>query len=204
MSELLDSLARRRATRAFDLRPVSPEIEALLWRAVSVAPSHGNSQPSRIVVARSAETRAKLAAALSEGNRGWANAAPLLAVLAILPHDAPQKNSDGTQRELGLLHGGIALGNLLAQATASGLVAHPMAGFDEQAVRTALSIPEDARVAAVLAIGYPGDPGTLPDDLAARETMPQERIPLGMLVAEDAWHPDQSTSARELRKRAQA
>jgi nitroreductase len=96
---------------------------------------------------------------------------------------------------------GIALGGLLAQATAIGLVAHPMASFDEPAVRRALGIPERVRVLAVVAVGYPGEPASLPADLAERATAPQQRIPLENLVAFDQWSEGQALSARELRKK---
>ena len=201
MAELLPELAHRRATRAFSPREVEPAVQDLLWQAVSVAPSHGNTQPTRIVVARGGKVREALVAALSEGNRNWAPAAPLLFAACANPaHDVTPPNSDGTIRDLYGLHVGIALGNLMAQATAIGLVAHPMAGFDEPAVRLALGIPADVRVLCVVAVGYPGDTASLPDDLAARERKPQERMPIDHLVSYDRWDERQSPSARELRR----
>lgn len=205
MAELLDALRLRRARRAYDPKPVEPDVEDTLWEAVSVAPSHGNSQPTRVVVARSDARRAALFAALSEGNRQWAGAVPLLAaILAVPAHDFPQTNSDGTVREMWGFNAGIAVGNLLAQATAMGLLAHPMAGFDEPAVRSALGIPDDVRVLVVVAIGYPGPADSLPEDLRKRETSAQERIPLSALVASDAWHESQAIGAREWRRQQQA
>jgi nitroreductase len=96
---------------------------------------------------------------------------------------------------------GIAAGNLMAQATGLGLIAHPMAGYDEPSVRNVFGAPDDVRVLAVFAIGYPGDPATLPDDLRERESSPQWRIPLSYLVGIDRWAPEQGISARELQDR---
>ncbi len=204
MAEILDALSQRRARRAFDPRPVEPDLEAALWQAVSIAPSHGNSQPTRVVVGRSARPRSALIAALSEGNRTWAPAAPLLAaILGVPAHDIPQANSDGTSREMWAFNAGIAVGNLLAQATALGLNAHPMSGFDEPAVRSALAIPPEVRVVVVVAIGYPGALDSLPLDLQAKELLPQERIPLAALVTDDAWQESQGIGAREWRRRKQ-
>jgi len=203
MADLLPALAGRRASRAFDPRAVEEAAQEVLWRAVSVAPSHGNAQPTRIVVARSAGARSALLAALSDGNRNWAPAAPLLFALCANPYnDFSLTNSDGSTRELYALHAGIALGNLMAQATEIGLIAHPMAGFDEPAVRTALAIPDDVRVLSVVAAGYPGRAESLPEDLAAREGRPQERLPLENLIAYDRWDDRQTPSARELSKHA--
>lgn len=203
MPDVLDALTNRRARRAFDQRPVPQDVQEALWRAVSVAPSHGNSQATRLLVAQSPDARERLAAGLSEGNRGWAPSAPLLVAVASLPgHETPLKNRDGSERELWQFHAGIATGNLLAQATALGLTAHPMGGFDETAVREAFGAPPELRVLAVVAIGYPGDPGQLPEDLQKREDAAQQRLPLQYLVAEDAWRPENGTSFREYRQRA--
>ena len=202
MDELLPALANRRARRAFTSEPVAAVSEGLLWRAVAVAPSHGNTQPARVLIARSAEIRSALLAALSEGNRGWASAAPLLFALAVIPtHDTPQANSDGTTRELWAFHGGIAAANLMAQATALGLIAHPMASFDEVAARAAFGVPPDARIVVIFAVGYPGEPESLAEDLRARETMSQDRLPPEHFVAEDTWTAALELSARDFRKR---
>jgi nitroreductase len=201
VADILPALAERRARRAFDPRPIEREIQQTLWRAVQVAPSHGNSQPTRILVATSPAVRAKLEDALYQGNRTWAPAAPLLVALAALPsHDPTIQNSDGTERELWAFHTGIAAAHLLAQATALGLVAHPMAGFDEHAVRAAFQAPPEVRVLAVIAIGYPGQVESLPEDLQRAETRPQDRLPLDHLVVEDRWTERHSVSARDLRR----
>lgn len=202
MAELLPALRDRRARRAFAARPVEEDVRAVLWEAVAVAPSHGNSQPTRVLVADSGAARDALVAALSGGNRSWAPAAPLLAAVVANPaHDNVQTNSDGSTRELWPFHTGIAVGNLLAQATALGLTAHPMAAFDEPAVRAAFDIPESVRVLTVVAIGYAGAPEQLPEDLRGRETSPQERLSIEQIVGVDAWNGELAVSARERRKR---
>jgi nitroreductase len=202
MPEIIPALSQRRARRAYDPRPLLPDEEQALWYAVSVAPSHGNTQPTRILVARSPEKREALVAALSDGNRHWAQAAPLLAALTAQPaHDTVQKNRDGSERELWPFHAGIAAGNLMTQATAMGIVAHPLAGFDEQSVRDVFGAPEELRVLAVFAIGRPGAIESLPEDLQRKEVAPQVRLPLERIVAEDRWHSGLEESARDLSRR---
>ena len=198
---VLEPIRLRRAYRAFDPSPLEPAIEAALWGSVSLAPSAGNSQPARLVVAKSAEARAATIAALSEGNRGWAGVAPLLvAVVANPSHDMVIPNRDGTTREMWLLHVGIAVGNLLVQSTAMNLTAHPMAGFDELAVREALGIPDDVRVVTVIAIGRPGVVENLSPDLQKRETVPQTRLPIDHLVGHDRWDTRQALSYKAYRE----
>ena len=196
MAELIDALAGRRARRAFDPRAVPAETQELLWRAVSVAPSHGNVQSARLLVAESEAVRATLLAALSEGNRNWAPAAPLLVALGSMP-DHEHADSYGEERALWSFHAGIAAGNLMAQATALGLIAHPMAGFDEAGVRDAFGAPEELRVLVVFAIGFPGPAESLPEDLQKREQREQRRQPLDQLVATDRWEERNGRTARD-------
>ncbi len=199
MPELLSALSQRRARRSFSDTPVPSDVQEVLWRAVQVAPSHGNLQPTRLLVADAPDVRDRMAEALSEGNRSWATAAPLFVAIAANPdHAPPAKNRDGSERELWQFAAGIATGNLLAQATELGLIAHPMAGFDEATVREIFGAPPSVRVLAVLAVGYPGDVSELPEDLRAKETAPQRRLPLDHLVALDRWRPENGISAREL------
>ncbi len=196
MAKLLEALGARRARRSFDPREVPPGEQESLWQAVSVAPSHGNVQSVRLLVACSGAMRAELAAALSEGNRGWASAAPLLVALGALPgHERVE--AYGEDRALWSFHAGIAAANLMTQATALGLVAHPMAGFDEPAVRAAFAAPGALRVLAVFAIGFPGAPESLPGDLQRRERRDQRRQPLKRLLAIDRWEPRNGQPARD-------
>ena len=140
-----------------------------------------------------------MVAALSEGNRVWGAEAPLFVAITTRP-DADALAKPGTVgRDAWSFDAGIATGNLLAQATALNLVAHPVAGFDEASVRAAFGAPDDLRVLAVVAIGIPGEVESLPDDLQARETAPQWRIPIDVLVASESWSERNGLSARELR-----
>ncbi len=200
MADVIPAIANRRARRAFADRPVPGELLDALWEAAALAPSHGNTQPARILVARDPAVRERLFAACSPGNRNWAGAAPVLAaVCSDGAQETPQTNSDGTTRELGAFCAGIMLGNLLAQATGSGLIMHPMAGFDEPAVRSAFEAPDNVRVHVVMAIGFQGDPMQLPEDLRAKETAPQVRLPAEILVAEDRWTARNATTWRQYR-----
>lgn len=200
MAELIEALSGRRARRAFDPREVPAETRELLWRAVSVAPSHGNVQTARLLVAQSEAVREALVATLSEGNRNWAPAAPLLVALGSMP-EHEHADSYGEERALWSFHAGIAAGNLMAQATALGLIAHPMAGFDEAAVRDAFGAPGELRVLVVFAIGFPGPVESLPEDLQRRERREQRRQPLERLVAVDRWREENGTPARDPSRR---
>jgi len=198
--ELLPALRDRRSRRAFSSQAIPEPLQLLLWQSVSVAPSHGNTQPSRILVAKSPEVRVKLDASLSEGNKSWATAASLMVALAANPDHARAKNY-GTERALWSFDTGIALGGMLAQATAMGLIAHPMTSFDEVVARQAFAASEDIRVLALIAIGFPGTLESLPLDLQGKESAPQERLPIANLVAVDTWTPENGLNARDVGRR---
>jgi hypothetical protein len=88
----------------------------------------------------------------------------------------------------------------MAQATSMGLVAHPMASFSEPAARAAFEAPDDVRVLAIFAAGYPGEVESLPEDLQRRETSTQDRLSIERLVGIDRWDDEMGVSARDLRK----
>jgi nitroreductase len=82
---------------------------------------------------------------------------------------------------------GLALANLLLEATARELATHPMAGFDAAAARTAFGIPAGFDPVVAVAVGPPGSLEALPEDLQAREVAPRQRRPLSEFVFEGTW-----------------
>jgi nitroreductase len=76
--------------------------------------------------------------------------------------------------------------NLALQGTAMQLVIHGMQGFDYEKARTALRVPEDYAVAAMFAVGRPGDPDDLPK-LAQEREKPSGRKPARELICEGAF-----------------
>ena len=67
-----------------------------------------------------------------------------------------------------------------------GLVVHAMQGFNFEKARVDLSVPDDYAVAAMVAVGRPGDPAELPENLRARET-PSGRKPVTEIIHEGAF-----------------
>jgi hypothetical protein len=66
------------------------------------------------------------------------------------------------------------------------LVVHGMQGFDYDKARSALKVPDDYAVAAMFAVGRPGDPADLPQQLQERET-PTDRKPVEEIICEGAF-----------------
>jgi nitroreductase len=182
---LHDLLKRRWSPRAFSEQPVGPDMLLTLLEAARWAPSSSNEQPWRFVVATREEPADydRLLACLLEGNRKWAYRAPVL-ILSVARMDFEE---DGRPNRHAFHDVGLATENLLLQATALGLVAHPMAGFDIEKARADLKIPSGYEPVAMIAVGYPGELSVLPDYLQQRELKPRERKPLTEIAFSGQW-----------------
>ena len=86
---------------------------------------------------------------------------------------------NGTANRNALYDLGAASSYLTLQASALGLASHQMAGFDQDAARKVLEIPEDYALGSVIALGYQGEPAALTNErLIAQEVAPRQRKPL--------------------------
>ena len=183
--QLHDLLRRRWSPRAFAERPVDPTKIRSVLEAARWAPSSANQQPWSFVVATQEDGAAheRLLGILLEGNVRWARNAPvLILVVARLYTDR-----DGRPSQRSLYDAGLAVANLTTQATALGLVVHQMGGFYADKAREEFTIPDGYEPAVVLALGYLGNPETLPEDLRTRETALRTRKPLEEFVFSGRW-----------------
>jgi hypothetical protein len=57
---------------------------------------------------------------------------------------------------------------MLVQAISMGIFVHQMAGYDKDLAKKLLKIPDGFETLAMMAIGYPDDPMTLPEELQER------------------------------------
>lgn len=178
-------LKQRWSPRAFSSRSVGPEILCSLFEAARWAPSCFNDQPWAYLVAlqENAEEFARMASVLMEGNAVWAARVPVLAVsLARLSF-----HHNGQPNRHALHDVGAATVLLAIEATARGLAVHQMGGFYPEKVRQLFAVPPDWEPVAAIAIGYPGEPDSLPEKLAQREREPRSRKPLSEFVMSGAW-----------------
>ena len=181
---VLPVVLERWSPRSFESREVDPAHLMRVFEAARWAPSSFNEQPWRFLVAkRESETFDKIVATMTTGNQAWAPKAPVL-ILGITKKDFAQS---GNPNRFAMHDLGAAMVLITLEARALGLATHQMGGFDEQAARSALGIPEEFAIGSIMAVGYQGEPSALPNEnLIAREIAPRTRKPLSELVF-SAW-----------------
>lgn len=178
-SPVEDLLLRRWSPRAFADEPVSDADLRTIFTAAEWAASSYNEQPWRFVVGRKGdETWHKIFDSLLPMNQAWANAAPVL----YASFAKKTFSHNGAPNAVALHDVGAASANAALQATALGLHAHGMAGFDRDKLRAAFDVPADFDPAACWALGVLGDPESLPDNYRRMELQPRQRKPLGEFV----------------------
>lgn len=179
-------IRERWSPRAFSSEPVNSQDLHSLLEAARWAPSSMNEQPWRFVMAdrfRDPEAHARVLSTLVPQNAAWAGRAPVLMVaVSKMTH-----THNGAPNRHALYDTGAATALLTLQATWHGLSVHQMGGFHADQARKLLGIPEGFEPVAVLAIGHPGDPADLSDNLRTRELAPRQRRPLNELVFNGSW-----------------
>ncbi len=178
-------IRERWSPRAFADKPVPQDVLRSIFEAARWAPSSNNEQPWAYIVATNddKENFEKMLSVLVEFNAGWAKSAPVLALavarLTFAKNNTPNRNAQYDT--------GAASALLSMEATAHGLAVHQMAGFDPEKARQVFGIPPGWEPIAALAIGYQGDPASLPPPLKDREIAPRTRKPIAEFVMAGQW-----------------
>lgn len=178
-------LQQRWSPRAFAERSVADEQLISLFEAAQWASSCFNEQPWQFIVASRSDQEEyhRLLSCLVEGNQVWAKFAPVLILtVAKSSFDHNGKANPHAWHDVGL-----AVGNLVIQATTLGLSLHQMAGILPERIREVYGVPQGFEPVTALALGYPGEPSLLPDELAQREQAARTRKPLSEFVFEGQW-----------------
>ena len=190
---VIDALADRWSARSFAPDLPAASVLASIFEAARLAPSAHNTQPTRFVLTRAGTPcHARLASCLMAHNFPWASRAPVLILCAIMrERPTDRRDAHGEVIHVAYPHAmhdlGLAVMSALTQATALGLVAHPIAGFDPDLAAELFALPPRYLAGLVIALGHPGPADALPEALRVRELAPRVRRPLEELVFEDAF-----------------
>lgn len=168
--ELLEGIRSRRSIRRYEERPVDRELLKQVVADAACAPSWKNTQIARYHIVDNPDLKAKIAAQTVLGftyNTKTIDRAPVLVLLSYKTglsgyekdgsYSTPKK--DGWE----MFDAGIAAQTFCLAAHAHGLGSVIMGIFDEAVVRTLLPLPEDERLGALIAVGWPAeDPSARP------------------------------------------
>ncbi len=150
MTELsLDALntifLKARTRNGWQDKPVPEALLREIYDIAKMGPTTANSQPQRIVFVTTPEGKARLAPALSEGNRPKTMTAPVVAIFAmdmhfyeqmakVFPHNPGSRawfeGNEPHIKEVSMRNGSLQAAYFMIAARAKGLDCGPMSGFD--------------------------------------------------------------------------
>ncbi|RPE75776.1 malonic semialdehyde reductase [Vulcaniibacterium tengchongense] len=171
----LDQLFRTARTHNELGGEVSDETLRRLYELAKWGPTSANMSPLRLVFVKSQEAKARLAPALSEGNRAKTMAAPVTAIVAhdlafyeklpyLFPHTDAKSWFDGLPEAeletIALRNGSLQGAYVILAARALGLDCGPMSGFDNARVDAAFFAGTRIRSNFLINLGH-GDPAKL-------------------------------------------
>ena len=183
MSKMIAEIETRRARRALSEKPVPEDILTRIMTAATYAPSCFNSQPWRFLVVNRNRDLEIVKENLAGGNY-WAKKSPVI-VLVLTKPDLDCRLSD--RRDYAFFSTGLAVENLILQATKEGLIAHPIAGYKPLPLKEAFGIDPEMILLTLVVIGYPGDESHLSDKHRELEHSARDRKPEDQVIMYNRW-----------------
>lgn len=167
---LKDLINQRRAYRSLSPVKITEEMINDLASCAQLSPSCFNNQPWNYIFIQSEDNLLKMREALSKANQ-WAYMASLIIVIMAKRED----DCIIKGRDYYLFDTGMATTYIILRATELNLVAHPIAGFDEDKVKEILSIDPDFQVITLIIVGKKAD--TISDVLNEKQLESEKERP---------------------------
>ena len=143
-----EAINKRRAYRSLDPVDISDDLIQDLAEKAQITPSCANKQPWNFIFVRDIDVLTKLFTTLTDGNKWVEKASMIIAVFS-----KPKFDCMINERLYYLFDTGMATAFMILRATELGLVAHPIAGFNEEKAKIILNIPEEMRLITLVIIG---------------------------------------------------
>jgi nitroreductase len=173
---------QRWSNRAFTGDVVPDAVLFSAFEAARWAPSARNAQPWRFIYAkRDSADWPVFFGLLNERNQVWADKAGAL-ILVVSATSAPDQTGNNRPLNSHAFDAGAAWANLALQVARLGWATRAIGGFDKEAARVTLDVPEGFALQVIIAVGKPADKDTLPEEFQDRE-FPTGRVK----VTELAW-----------------
>lgn len=178
--EVSEAISSRRAYRSLDPAAITQDTVDALGDAAILASTCFNNQPARFVFVTDPDLLQELQGAMTKANAWTQRASMIITVFSHADYDCKSKG-----REYYFFGAGMETAQLILKATDLGLVAHPILGFDEDVVKTALGIPEEMRVIVLVVVGKKSDTinSLLNEGQVERESHRPARLPREKFMA---------------------
>jgi nitroreductase len=169
----------RRAYRSLEPVEITLDLIRDLAENAQLAPSCNNNQPWRYVFVHDPEMLKKLHATFDKGNEWMRASSMVIAVVSNRQYDCIVKD-----RVYYNFDTGMSVGFLILRATELGLVAHPVAGYNEESAKEVLGIPKDMIVITLINVGKHSNTisPVLSEKQVRNEKQRPERKPLEQFV----------------------
>jgi len=160
-----------RTANTFSSEPITDAQVEALYELAKWGPTSMNTQPLRLVLARSAESKAKVVNHLLDGNKPKAEMAPLVAIVAadlnfhetlpevfpIFPGAKDMFADESYRTQFAISQAWLQAGYFIVGVRAIGLAAGPMLGVNTAGIDADLLAGTGLRTIMVMNIGKPGD-----------------------------------------------
>jgi nitroreductase len=160
----------RRSVRGYKPDPIPDDVLHRVLSAGRVAPTAANLQPVHLILVTEQAVRERMRAVYM---RDWFHTAPVILVGCVEPAKAWQRADGFNAAEMDLA---IVLDHIILAATEEGLATCWVCAFDEAKAREVLGIPQEARVVAMTALGYPN-----------ADPRPFVRKPIDEILHREGW-----------------
>ena len=178
--DVKEAINKRRAYRSLDPAKITEETIKDLAEKASLSCSCFNKQPWNFVFVHNKDKLKEMREALSKGNEWAYNASMIIAVFSKKELDCVVK-----EREYFLFDTGMAVGMMILRATELGLVAHPIAGFDETRAKEILNIPQEMRLITLIIVGKHSK--EIKNELSEKQAETEKERPPRKPFEEFAW-----------------
>lgn len=175
--DFFEVVRERRSIRKYKDLPVATEAIEQILDAARLAPSWHNNQCWRFLVITSAAIREKLLDVVIDANPGkkGLQQAPVVIVICGCPEESGTREG----KDYFMADAAIAFEHICLASKALGLGTCWIGGFNEEALKQILGIPEEVRVVGITPLGHP--------DQAPN---PRPRKQLGEIAFVEEWgHP---------------
>jgi nitroreductase len=151
--DLMEAIKGRRSIRKFKAKTVPEEVIMQIIEAATYAPSAGNIQPWRFIIAKNPVLKKNLARAAF--NQSLIEEAPIVVIVCADENQIEPRYGTRGKSLYCLQDTAAATQNILLFAHALGLGTCWIGAFDEELAKRAVNAPEGVRPVAMVPIGYP-------------------------------------------------